>query len=547
MKPAYQILALLFSVGLAASVFAAAPADNIIKNAQLDIARFEQQANGLTPARSSSARRILKLLNLSHQRLQGSRNQSHPSWQAVNQRFVSLKSQLEGLLDPGAAGVTTAPPAASAPASKRMAPAAAPGNNVPQLVSGQRVRLKKMVRDMDGIRQGMVTTGPSPLQNPAEVAALKKRIDQFAQALSRYPQLNDPDVQAARASFTALAQKLEAEFQRSRQQLQQLGDVQQRLATIEKNYRTYPAPRPMAIPFSRQEAQAWAKAAGNAQTVARHGIKELQAIAPIAYLPQTRGTPQTGAPYDAQDIERLQRNAADMLEAVEQGYLSMNNALNNNLEAIERDVLTRWQEDPRGEKSSIFLGADNLENARQTYGNALAMAQSSVFLEQALGREAPEAQRIAREIEAADKAFLRNREIALNASRMPEPKSTDSRLLAIAREIMENPKYEFGEYGRIVLTTEGIVERERKDSELRIDDAELSLTGDLKLSGTETTWTYKWQEFKFAVPLRENNSDEWYIWWITARNFSSGGSNTPLNQWVSGKAHKGNPILEKNI
>ena len=120
-------------------------------------------------------------------------------------------------------------------------------------------------------------------------------------------------------------------------------------------------------------------------------------------------------------------------------------------------------------------------------------------------------------------------------------------MMKIAEQILSKPKYEFGEHGNIVLTTGEIVERERKDSEIDIDDAELTLSGDIKMSGTETSWTYKWKEFKFATPLKETDSDTWYIWWITAKNFSSGGKNTPLNQWISGGATKGNLILPENI
>jgi len=47
------------------------------------------------------------------------------------------------------------------------------------------------------------------------------------------------------------------------------------------------------------------------------------------------------------------------------------------------------------------------------------------------------------------------------------------------------------------------------------------------------------------VQIRHSN--EWYIWWITAKNFSSGGARTPLNKWVSGETSKGNRILKKNL
>ena len=74
--------------------------DPAIKNAQIDIVRFEKQANGLTPARSSNAKRILKLLNLSHQRLLQSSHQNEPSWIEMNQRYLSLQTQLELIISP---------------------------------------------------------------------------------------------------------------------------------------------------------------------------------------------------------------------------------------------------------------------------------------------------------------------------------------------------------------------------------------------------------------------------------------------------------------
>ncbi|MDA0339570.1 MAG: hypothetical protein O2910_06990, partial [Proteobacteria bacterium] len=67
------------------------------------------------------------------------------------------------------------------------------------------------------------------------------------------------------------------------------------------------------------------------------------------------------------------------------------------------------------------------------------------------------------------------------------------------------------------------------------------------LSGTETTWTYKWREFKFATPIKETGSDNWHIWWITAKKYSSGAESTPIGRWISGGATKGSLILKDNF
>ena len=78
-------------------------------------------------------------------------------------------------------------------------------------------------------------------------------------------------------------------------------------------------------------------------------------------------------------------------------------------------------------------------------------------------------------------------------------------------------------------------------------NVDLSLSGKITLSGTETTWNYKWQEFKFATPLKEKDSDDWYIWWITAKKYSSGWERTPIGEWVSGATTKGDLILKENF
>lgn len=548
MKISGSLSAVMLAMLFCTATVAAEPADRVIENAKSDILRFEQQAQDLTPERASSARRILKLMALSHERLQTSSKRSDPSWKEVNQRYVDLTVRLEGLLNPDqtppSEPAPDSSPQATAPATARPA---TEGDGVPELVSGQRVQVKKLLRDIQGVSDSMVTTGPSPLQDPDVVAARQQRLEQLKEALGRYPQVDDPDVLAARNAYEALRQKLSAEFKRARKQLTQLGDVQQRLATIEENSRTYAVPQALALPFTEADAKAWVASASNARTVAEHNQKELAGIAPLAYLPNNPGTPQGGAPYDAKDVDRLQRMASGMLTSVAEHYQAMATEIDNRFIQIENDVLTRWQEDPRGDKKWLFIAEGKQEEAETVFADSLAVANSALHLEQALGRETAKARQLIGQIEQAKTAFATNRQIALEASRLPQAKSSDKQLLAIAEQILTKPKYEFGEFRSIVLTTAGTTKRELKSSEVDIDDVELTLAGDVKLSGTETTWTYKWEEFKFAVALKEAESGQWYIWWITAKNFSSGGDKTPLNQWVSGKATKGNQILEKNL
>ncbi|MEO0795129.1 MAG: hypothetical protein AAFX93_08210 [Verrucomicrobiota bacterium] len=536
------ILFCLFSV-----VCAAEPADSIIKNAEADLAKFEGQADGLTADRKSSVRRLLKLVNLAHERLDSSKNKDAPSWQKANERFITLKTRLNDLLTPDENKSTTSQ--AKPTASTSAAPSTSTTESaVRPLVSGERVRVKKLIRDINSVDESIVTTGPSPLQDSNEVAKYQKRIKQFQEALQRYPQLDDPDVQAARQAYNALLKKLEGEYNRARGQSQELGDVQARLATIRQNFNDYPAPKPLALPFDEVAAQSWVKQASQARTVADHNFKELKQIAPLAYLPQTVGTPESGAPFDASDLQRMLAYCSTLVKEVEGSYAATAQSLDSRLKTIESDVVNRWNLDPNDpEKRWRFIGKGQALDAHQVFDEAITMAQSSVYLESALNRDTSKAEAVISQLQDAKSSFDKNAQIALRESQLPKAASKDSARQKIAKEVLKNPDYEFGEFGTIVLTTPKIIEREKKHSELEIDDAEVTLGGDLKVSGTETTWTYKWEEFKFAVPLKESDSDIWYIWWITAKKYSSGGNRTPIGYWVSGKATQGNEILPENF
>ena len=509
--------------------------DSTIKNGRADIARFEQQAAGLTSSRAASVRRILKLTTLAHRRLENSPDHGDPVWQEVNQRFLSLENQLQALLTPQKNSQNS--PLSSPSVSKRST--AHSGGSIAPLVSGQRVQVKKLARDISSVADGLSTSGPSALQNPQRIKAYQKRMKQFANALARYPQTDDPDVMTARKSYARLVKKLSDEFKRAKKQLARLGNVQERLKTIETNSRKYAVPPVLSLPFTEEQAKAWVQGASDARTVAEHNIRELNTIYSLAYFPDLTGPHQPGHPYNRNDVRQLLWNAQNSLKSVENRYKTMAERLKNHMFQIEQDVLSRYQENPDSDKRWLFISEGREKEIFKLYDKSMAIARSSVYLEEAL--------KILEEIKKAKKDFIRKRDIALETSKLPQPKSQNKKLQAIAKTIVEKKKYGFGEHGRIILTTSGIVDRERKESEVKIDKADISLSGNLKMSGTETTWTYRWKEFKFAVPLKETGSDKWYIWWITAKNFSSGGPRTPLNQWISGKADKGNRILEKNL
>lgn len=429
------------------------------------------------------------------------------------------------------------------------APSSKPANadDVRPLVSGERVRVNKLNKDMTAVLQSIQTTGPSQFQQASHVEALQKRFAQFTEALGRYPQLQDEDVATARRSYAQLQQGLQAEYQRARTQLEKLGDVQGRLTQLQTQIAQYPAPAPLVAPFDQSAVADWLASASSSRSAAENAYTQLQTIASEAYLPETRGLPSQGADFELEDVQRLIAQTQIQFQGAQQSYVDTVEPLKQAMAQVEAEMSSRWQEDPEAEdKRWIFLDEQQQLEASELFAHAKRLSESFQALESALGRDTSAGDQLAERATLAVQSFSAKQETALATSRMPAAVSTNQELLDIAQSILANPSYEFGAPGRIALTTDQIITRERKDSEVEFDDVDVSVSGDIKLSGTQTTWTYRWQEFKFAVPLRDDSQDKWHIWWITARNYSSGDTTTPIGKWISGSTTKGNQILEQH-
>ncbi len=433
---------------------------------------------------------------------------------------------------------------AAQPKSYQLAQAARP------LVSGERVRLKKMVRDMESALQTIDKGGIAPFQDPNYVKKWRKAIDRYRMAMKKYPQVDDPDVKAATAKLTEFENVVAFGEREAAKQLSQVGDVQAILATIEKNLRDNQPPQWLPAPFGDEEVQAWVRTAAIAKRTAQKSITELQRIGKTAHLPITRGTVQQGAPYDKQDLSRLTTFAnyhiRDVGEAVKKTFETLKHQFQ--FQHGDLDYYRSLDPDNPKHRANAFLMEGAEAEIYSGLDRQLALAKSVVAYQRAFGKE-PSAASTARvdEIIALRKSYAANRIKALGDSKLPAAKSTDAQRLAVAKQILATPKYAYGQHGPVVLTTKEIVDREKQVSRAEVKDVDVSLSGTITLSGTETTWTYKWQEFKFATPIKETKSEDWYIWWITAKKFSSGGARTPIGEWVSGAATKGDLILEKNF
>lgn len=326
--------------------------------------------------------------------------------------------------------------------------------------------------------------------------------------------------------------------------------AQVELAEIEAELHQLEPPAWLPAPFTDQGAQAWVAAAADVKVGAQDAIARLQQIGASVDLPWTRGTVQQGAAYDHQDLGRLQRLAENHIRRVDEAVQETNANLRSmfQFQDSELDYFRNLDPENPNHRSNAFL-IDGAEE--RVYGQLdlhAARAESWAAWQRAFTPEITPAtaERIA-EIQQIRQRYAEQRIALIGQSRLPEPASTDAERLAIAKQILARPHYGFGRHGPVVLTSEGITEHEREVSRAEIREMDRSLSGDITLRGTQTTWQYRWEEFRFAAPIQDADSGDWYVWWITARKYSSGWEKTPIGRWVSGAAVQGDRILERHF
>jgi hypothetical protein len=127
---------------------------------------------------------------------------------------------------------------------------------------------------------------------------------------------------------------------------------------------------------------------------------------------------------------------------------------------------------------------------------------------------------------------------------MPEPASTSEELQRIAKDTLAKPSYGAGKILRLVINSDKVT-REKESSEIEIDEVDIRLSGDVKLSGTKTTTRYQWEQFQVATA--EPVADKYFIFYNTLKYFTAGATTTPLNRWLLSERFQGSEIPKQNI
>ncbi len=197
------------------------------------------------------------------------------------------------------------------------------------------------------------------------------------------------------------------------------------------------------------------------------------------------------------------------------------------------------------DQANACLAAGAEEEMHARLEREARIADAAVQLDERLGRDSLAArQSLAQRVAQTRAAYDAKRRHALELVRMPRAASDSQELVAMARETLANPDYEVGEIARLVVNADK-VKREKESSEVDIDDVDVSLSGKVTLSGTETTTRYVWEQFQVATA--EPVGEKFYVFYNTLKYFTAGAATTPLNRWLLSRRIQGSEIPQDNI
>ena len=538
---------------IVSTAFATEVADNQIKNALHDIQKYEQQFAGSTQANPSTIKRTLKLLTLTRQRLDSSPNQSHASWQDADARYTALVNHLNQMLEPAASSTNTssqAKPAAQASTPKAAASEAAPkasASGSAQMISQYRVRIKKIDRDIKSLIDTIDKAGVKPFQDPEYVKQKKQSAANFQASIDKYADFkNDPDVVTATNSLATLNNMLQFGEDHAAKELAELGDVQARLKEINGHIRGLKQPATPAYPYPVGSLEKWLVELATLRQSATQLYEPLPVIKERAYLPNNRYTVEQGGPYDFNDVDRLERSLIDMVKQADQELELFKLNLNTQVSHIEQGFEFFEGFDPtiKEHRAKHYIGEGRADEVRNRLATDQQVLTEAVQFSKLI--KAPEYdERVAMldRITSIQEKYESDHEQARSLARMPEAASKDKKLIKIAKETLANYDY-IGDYERLVINADK-VHRSKETSTTKFDDIDVSLSGDVTLTGTETTYFYEWDQFQVATA--EPKDGRYYIFYNTLKFFTSGSSNTPLNKWILSGRIQGIEIQEENI
>ena len=116
-----------------------------------------------------------------------------------------------------------------------------------------------------------------------------------------------------------------------------LGDVMANLRALENRDSEFRIPDALEPPFSKDDVKPWLAASRAARDVAKKDYEYIQAITPIAYLPEFTKSGRK-AEFGSKDLPRLLRVTENRYKRANGGYLVIKQNIKSALRQLDQQV-----------------------------------------------------------------------------------------------------------------------------------------------------------------------------------------------------------------
>ncbi len=535
-------LVLVWMLSFGISYVNAAP-DRETAGALADIVKYEKQFAGQTSVSKSTANRTLKLLKITKQRLDSSGNKSESFWVDANKRYNALVAYLNQFINP--------PQVAAPQVANTQKPVAthqsASRQQLEQMISQQRVRVIKLGRDLESNIDSIDTNGVKQFQDPNYVAKYQKLLDRHTQSFNKYAKFaGDPDVEKTRASLSTMNKMMKFGREHAAKELAFLGDVQATLRDIEAQLRMIKVMPVPTEPYGKGVMARWLSSVTKFREENLEIIKSLPEIKQRAYLPFHRSTVQEGGPYDEQDVDRLYNWGAGEAEMAEASIKKLSFDLDQSMQMEAKFASEVERFDPTDDYMQVlhYLSKGTLDNVRINYSNKIGRVNEAIEFARLLKQPSYQSRvDLLKKIKSNLANYETDYKTALKTVRMPDPVTNDSDLKEIANATFANYDY-IGEFRNLVVIKDK-EHRSKETSTDKYDKIDVSLSNEVTITGTRTTYHYEWDEFSVATAQKDEG--KYYIYWTTFKYFTQGASTTPLNKWIISNHSQRSEIPESNL
>lgn len=247
-----------------------------------------------------------------------------------------------------------------------------------------------------------------------------------------------------------------------------------------------------------------------------------------------------------QDVDRLERALIDLVNSIDQTLETFTRNLEAKVGAFQNTLgyIDAYDPSDSNDQSNHFLSEGRADEVRAMLNGFLTTAKEAASYAKSLKHDnyntrVEQVNKVQPSIERYEANYLKARELV----RMPKAATKDSTLTKIARETLAGYDY-VGKIERMVINSDK-VKRSEETSETQYDDANVSLSGTITLTGTKTTYFYEWEQFQATTA--EPVGDKYFLFYNTFKYFTSGASTTPLNKWIVSGRLQGSEIPKANI